>query len=190
MKIIKKKLSDLIPAEYNPRKISDIARRGLKKSIEMFGLTVPLVYNARNNTIISGHQRAIVLKEMYGDIEVDVVEVDLDDEKEKALNIAMNSQEISGDFTSDLSSMIAEFESDLISSLNFDLIKIPSFDKEKPVKEIDPVEEILYPEWIVIRFEKSAITKKEIMKIIKNLTKIQGVLCRSSLQKDNTDGND
>ncbi len=55
----------------------------------------PLVWNKRTGNLVGGHQRLKILKEMgVKDIEVSVV--DLDDAKEKALNLALNK--ISGEW--------------------------------------------------------------------------------------------
>lgn len=94
----KMKLADMKPAEYNPRKITERALEGLGKSMEKFGNMVPMVWNKRSGNIVGGHQRYKTLVEA-GVKEADVVVVDLDDNEEMALNIALNSRELRGDFT-------------------------------------------------------------------------------------------
>ncbi|MCK5266998.1 MAG: ParB N-terminal domain-containing protein [Spirochaetes bacterium] len=86
------KISDLKPAPYNPRKDlkpGDPEYDKLKKAIIEFDYIDPVIINQRNNTVIGGHQRLKILKEL-GHIEIDVSVVDLDAAKEKALNIALN----------------------------------------------------------------------------------------------------
>ncbi len=86
------KVSEINPARYNPRKDlkpEDSEYKKLKKSILEFDLVEPLVYNQRSGNLIGGHQRLKILKEL-GIKEVEVSMVDLDDEKEKALNLALN----------------------------------------------------------------------------------------------------
>lgn len=98
MNIVKKKLSDLIPADYNPRKDlkpSDPEYQKIKRSITEFGCVEPLVWNKRDGLIVGGHQRAKVLQEL-GINEIEVVVVDLPDEMAKALNLALNK--IGGEF--------------------------------------------------------------------------------------------
>lgn len=51
------KISDIKPASYNPRCLSDGAFKTLKKSITELGIIKPIVVNKRNNIIIAGHQR-------------------------------------------------------------------------------------------------------------------------------------
>jgi DNA modification methylase len=87
------KIADLNPAKYNPRKKlkpGDKEYEKLKKSIENFGYVELIVVNvANNNTVVSGHQRLSVLKDL-GVEEVECVVVSLNDEQEKQLNLAMN----------------------------------------------------------------------------------------------------
>lgn len=91
LKTEKRKLTELRAAEYNPRKTltpEDSEYQKIKRSIEEFGYVDPIIIN-EDGTIIGGHQRTNVLKDL-GYEEVDVVVVDLDKQKEKALNIALN----------------------------------------------------------------------------------------------------
>lgn len=86
------------PAAYNPRKDlkpGDPEYEKLKKSIAEFDIVEPLIWNKRSGNLVGGHQRLKVLRER-GDATVEVSIVDLDDAKEKALNIALNK--ISGEW--------------------------------------------------------------------------------------------
>lgn len=97
MNIERRKLLDLRPAEYNPRrelKPGDPEYEKIARSIEQFGYVDPLVVN-KDGTVIGGHQRLRVLQDM-GATEADVVVLDLDKDREKALNIALNK--ITGDW--------------------------------------------------------------------------------------------
>ena len=92
MKIMKIKLSEFVPADYNPRldlKPGDVEYEKLKRSMEEFGFIEPLVVNERTKHIISGHLRVKVL-EAQGITEAEAVIVDFSLEKEKAANIALN----------------------------------------------------------------------------------------------------
>lgn len=51
------KITDIKPAEYNPRKITDKQFEILKKSLDEVGFVVPILVNKENNIIIAGHQR-------------------------------------------------------------------------------------------------------------------------------------
>lgn len=50
-------VNDIVPAEYNPRKLSVEAEAALKESILKIGFCIPILVNKANNTIIAGHQR-------------------------------------------------------------------------------------------------------------------------------------
>ena len=98
MEIRKIPIEKLNPAAYNPRKDlqpGDPEYEKLKRSIQEFGYVEPIVWNKRTGNIVGGHQRYKVLLDM-GMSEVDCVVVDLDETKEKALNLALNK--IQGDW--------------------------------------------------------------------------------------------
>ena len=87
----RRKISDLQPAEYNPRKRlrpGDEEYERLKRSIETFGYVDQIIINA-DGTVIGGHQRLFVLQDL-GYSEADVAVVNLSKQDEKALNIALN----------------------------------------------------------------------------------------------------
>lgn len=91
MEIETRRLADLKPADYNPRKKlepGDPEYEKIARSIEEFGYCDPIIIN-RDGTIIGGHQRTQVLLDMGAET-ADCVVVDLDPDKEKALNIALN----------------------------------------------------------------------------------------------------
>lgn len=93
-----KNLSQLSPAEYNPRVIEPDAFSGLGKSLDRFGVLADIIWNKRTGNIVGGHQRYRQLLEK-GVEETEVVVVDLDDQDEIFLNVVLNSKEIKGDYT-------------------------------------------------------------------------------------------
>ena len=111
MIIEKKNTADLLPADYNPRKDlkpGDAEYEKLKRSIEQFGYVEPIIWNKTTSRVVGGHQRLKVLMDM-GHTEVDCVVVEMDEEKEKALNIALNK--ISGDWDKNkLALLIADLQ--------------------------------------------------------------------------------
>ena len=67
MKVIQKKISELIFADYNPRQLFKKEYKQLKESIGKFGLVDPIIINKnkdRENVIIGGHQRVKIAKEL------------------------------------------------------------------------------------------------------------------------------
>ena len=110
MKIEKRKISELIRAESNPRKISVVQLQELKDGIEEFGLVSPLVVNEnpeRKNVIVGGHQRLKIWEEL-GNTEVDCSIVNLPLDKERKLNIKLNKN--GGTFDDDLLKEFFDYE--------------------------------------------------------------------------------
>lgn len=92
MKIVKRKITELIAAEYNPRKINKVQEQDLKDSLTRFGLVDPIIINInkeRKNIVIGGHQRLRVWADL-GNTEIDCNELDLTLDKERELNIRLN----------------------------------------------------------------------------------------------------
>lgn len=129
IRIERKHLDDLNPAEYNPRKRlkpGDEEYEKLKRSIDTFTYVDPIIINA-DGTVIGGHQRLFVLRDL-GYTEADVSVVNLSKADEKALNIALNK--ISGEWdeeklaaifadlkAADYDATVTGFEADAISAL-------------------------------------------------------------------------
>lgn len=91
LNIERKRIGDLKPADYNPRKITKREIAKLANSITEFGYVQPIVWNKKTKHIVGGHQRFKFILENNGEDEtVDVSVVDLTLAKEKALNIALN----------------------------------------------------------------------------------------------------
>lgn len=88
MKIEEIPISDLKPAQYNPRKISDEELAKLTRGIKEFGIVQPILIN-KDSTIIGGHQR-VKAAEAAGLKSVPCFRLDVSLDKEKALNIALN----------------------------------------------------------------------------------------------------
>lgn len=56
------RISELKPASYNPRKLSDNAQQDLKASITELGIIKPIVVRGSDNLILAGHQRTKTMK--------------------------------------------------------------------------------------------------------------------------------
>jgi ParB-like chromosome segregation protein Spo0J len=154
-------IGQLNPAAYNPRKDlqpGDPEYEKLKKSIQEFGYVEPIVWNKRTGNIVGGHQRYKVLLDM-GMSEIDCVVVDLDEEKEKALNIALNK--ISGDWnTTLLKDLLREIDNSSIdiTITGFDEEEIEALmtntapmDIDELLEDLDMSEAVEKPIWAVIR---------------------------------------
>ena len=97
MIIEKKKISDLIPAPYNPRQSTAKQEKHLKESLEKFGLVEPIIFNKQTGYIVGGHFRVRELKKL-GIKEIECVIVDLNEADEKELNIRLNANTGSWDW--------------------------------------------------------------------------------------------
>jgi len=88
MNIEELKLKDLKPWKFNPRRMPESQKKKLKASLEEFGFVEPIIVN-KDNTIIGGHQRYFVAKDM-GIETAPCIRLDLDERKATALNLALN----------------------------------------------------------------------------------------------------
>ncbi len=98
----KRKLSDLLPWERNPRQLSKVQAEHLEESLSKFGLVDPPAINT-DNVIIGGHQRRNIMGLMkeYGngaEIDVRVPSRTLADREVEELNIRLNKNTGSFDF--------------------------------------------------------------------------------------------
>lgn len=116
MIIEKKKISDLKPAPYNPRKSNEKQEANLKKSLEKFGVVEPIVFNKRTGYIVGGHFRIRELKKL-GYKEVDCVIVDLNEDDEKELNIRLNAN--TGEWNWEI--LQADWDADTLEDWGLDL---------------------------------------------------------------------
>jgi len=144
MEIRKEPVEKLKPAKYNPRKDlqpGDPEFEKLRRSVEEFGYVEPVIWNERTGVVVGGHQRLKVLQHL-GYTEVDCVVLDIDEAKEKALNVALNK--ISGDWDMPLLTALLKdltdggFDATLTG---FDVSEMSSmFDDQSEIKEDDPPE--------------------------------------------------
>ena len=133
----------LRPAAYNPRKklkAGDKEYEKIKNSILEFGYVEPIIVNY-DMTVIGGHQRLTVLKDL-GYTEVQCVEVHIEDEnKVKALNIALNkitgawNEQLLADLIVDLQS--ANFNTDFTGFEAPEIEQLFSKVHNKDIKEDD-----------------------------------------------------
>lgn len=152
MEIKELPLKELKPAAYNPRKKlkkGDKEYEKIKQSLLKFGYVDPIIVN-EDLTVIGGHQRLTVLKDLNYETAKCVI-VDLPKEDEKALNIALNK--ITGQWDE---ALLADLLLDLQESdFNLDLtgfeppeiddILSNVHDKELSEDEFDVEEELKKP---------------------------------------------
>lgn len=97
-------------AWYNPRKISEDARKRLKKNLKEKGLLGGIVWNETTGNLVSGHQKIAIIDEIEkynpetldNDYQIRVEIVQLSEKEEKEQNIFMNSPSAQGEYDNDL----------------------------------------------------------------------------------------
>lgn len=120
-------ISQLKPAKYNPRKDlkpGDTEYEKLKRSICELGYVEPVVWNRQTGSVVGGHQRLKVMRDL-GYTEIECVVVELDERREKALNLALNR--IQGEWDENkLAELIAELDANAfdVSLTGFDASEI------------------------------------------------------------------
>lgn len=100
MKIVMRKIDELIHPDYNPRQIKEHDFNNLKRSLTEFEAVEPAIVNShpgREGFIVGGNQR-IRAAESLGWKEFPCVIVDLDEKREKELNIRLNKNVGEWDF--------------------------------------------------------------------------------------------
>ena len=161
MEIVRKRISELIPAPYNPRKDlkpGDGEYEKLKHSLKEFGYVEPVIWNARTGYVVGGHQRLKVLKEL-GETEIDCVVVNLSEAQEKALNIALNK--ISNDWDNEkLGALLEDLQNEDIdiTLTGFDLSEIDKMLEDEPEDEdsyIGDERERTYGEYNLHEYDES-----------------------------------
>lgn len=148
--------SQITPAPYNPRKITDEARKALKKNIKANGIIGGMVWNELTTNLVSGHQKLSIAdevnkynsstKENDYEIKVEVINVDLKTEKE--LNIFFNSKSVQGEMDyQKLALIVPDIDVDLAGLDDIDLsfievelpkdlnIEVPTFEPQEEKKE-------------------------------------------------------
>lgn len=104
------KRSEINFASYNPRTISDEARKKLKKNLQTVGLLGGVVWNMRSGNLVSGHQKVSIMDAVNrydaetgaNDYEFRVEVVDFDDKTEKEQNLFMNNRAVQGTYDDDM----------------------------------------------------------------------------------------
>lgn len=110
------KRSEIHGAEYNPRKITESAKKKLKKIIKTHKLVMPaVVWNKQTGNVVGGHQRLAILDFLYQgkDYELTISEIDVSPEEEVKINILLNNPAIQGDWDNDLLVNIKEMFPDI-----------------------------------------------------------------------------
>ena len=128
-------------ASYNPRRLSDTAKKKLKANLKRIGLAGGIVWNETTGNLVSGHQRLSIIDEIEkynpnthdNDYPIRVEVLQLSDKEEKEQNIFFNSTTAQGEFDNDLlAALIPEIDYDLAgldeADINVLIADVPVFD--------------------------------------------------------------
>jgi len=121
----KRKVTDLKPSDYNPRKMTPEEKKDIEKSLDGFGRVVPLIINigSRKDTIIGGHQRwKIYTKKKIDEVDVMVPSRELSFEEEQELNLRLNKNQGSWDYD-----LLQDMDLDLLLDVGFDDHELQGF---------------------------------------------------------------
>jgi len=140
-----RKVADLIPADYNPRKITEVKKEELKKSLERLGMIMPIIINTKN-VIVGGHQRISLLADLgIEEVDVRVPNRELTDQEEKEANLTTNISKgefdwdkLLNNFTFDIMNIAGFSEKEISDQMDFKNIigKDEDFDVDKELKNI------------------------------------------------------
>jgi hypothetical protein len=87
-------------APYNPRVMSEQARRKLRGVLRRHGLVETLVWNRRTGHLVGGHRRLEELDAASGGqaYSLGVAAIDVDAQREREINVALNNVQAQGAF--------------------------------------------------------------------------------------------
>ena len=159
LQMVSVSITDLKPADYNPRKWDEKSLSDLKTSIQRFGIVDPAIVNSakgRENIVIGGHMRIEAAKAL-GITEMPVVYLNIPSlEKEKELNLRLNKNQGEFDF-----SLLSNFAEEFLADIGFNSEELDNiFDWEENPEQFD-----LKKELEKLKIEKIEIQKGDIWQL-------------------------
>jgi len=136
-------LSTLAPAPYNPHDITESDIHTVASSIREFGYLENIIVNRQTGHIVAGHTRILALREA-GFERAEVVFIDVDEVREKRLNIILNHQAIYDPMK--MGDLLRDLEQE---GVNIDSLGLNERDLDKWIKsrEIDIDDEEDQDDW-------------------------------------------
>jgi hypothetical protein len=92
--------SDISGSKWNPRTISDGAKKKLQANLKRIGLLAPITVNEKTMELVGGHQRLACIDALEGspDYQLDVAMVKLTDKQAKEAAIFLNNLDATGEW--------------------------------------------------------------------------------------------
>lgn len=131
-----RKLSELVPTNYNPRKLTEKEYKDLKASLEHFGLAELPVVNLNTNQILAGHMRIKILTDLHGKdhiIEVRIPNRELT--KKECDEYLIRSNKNTGEWDFDL--MANNFDVEDLKDWGFQDFELSFFNEPEPEMDRD-----------------------------------------------------
>lgn len=178
--------SEITLAAYNPRKITEEARKKLKANLKRVGLMGGIVWNENTGNLVSGHQKIGIMDELNNynpktnenDYKLRVEVVHLSEKEEKEQNLFMNNRAVQGEFDDDmLIRMIGdiEYENAGFTSFDMEMLGIINIPEELDKNNIgDIIEDI----------DKESLWNKDT--VVQNNTHLANVDSKTKDAKENT----
>lgn len=185
-------------SDYNPRTISDDARKKLKANIKKNGIIGGLVVNEQTGNLVSGHQRISIADEVNkydpesgkNDYEIKVEIIDVDLKTEKELNIFFNSKSVMGEMDyAKLALMIPDIDIDIAGLDDVDMsfiemempepveVDVPVFEPQAAKKEKSITQEldnsVSTPEASISEMEREELEEKSRQEKIDAVKKVK-----------------
>lgn len=185
-------------SDYNPRTISDDARKKLKANIKKNGIIGGLVVNEQTGNLVSGHQRVSITDEVNkydpesgkNDYEIKVEIIDVDLKTEKELNIFFNSKSVQGEMDyAKLALMIPDIDIDIAGLDDVDMsfiemempepveVDVPVFEPQASKKEKSITQEldnsVSTPEASISEMEREELDEKSRQEKIDAVKKVK-----------------
>lgn len=129
----------ILNAPYNPRVISDAAKKKLRANLKKRGLLETLVVNRTTMHLVSGHQRIGIIDDLMGTPHylITVAMCEMTEEEEREQNVFMNNPMTQGEYDAGL--LTEMFETGLdYSAAGFEIADMAMFDYELGVEDDAP----------------------------------------------------
>ena len=182
MKIVNRKISELISSEYNPRQLTEKQYQDLTDSMRRFGVVDPVIINRhpdRDNIVVGGHMRMRVWRDL-GNSTIPTVEVELDRDKERELNVRLNRN--TGEW--DWDALVSGFDIGELTDWGFDGGELGFEEKDYDGGGSDGVEQAtqLPPtrEYIVVMCDADSWQFDKLIELLKLKNKRRGGYKRGS----------
>ena len=165
VRIESKKIEDLMPASYNPRKITKRQYDNLMHSIEKFGYIEPIIWNEETGHVVGGHQRLKVLTDL-GYKEVICVVISIPESEEKILNVTLNN--VNGTFEQDnLFGILGEASESDLKLTGFRDLELLRYKAKKETRYYADLRERTYNAYNLNEYDENRVNGKWQMPKIK-----------------------